>query len=397
VALFSYRAITMEGAAAEGLTEASDEKNVIEKLRAMGLLPLSIEVPREGLKRRIRLTSSKGQLLLFTTELSALLTAGLPLDRGLIILSEASDDDDMKGTTMSIVRSLREGRAFSEALREHPRVFPRFYVNMIRAGEAAGVLDAILGKLKEFLESSRDLRESIVSATIYPVMLLGTGGVAITILLTFVLPKFSVIFADMGKSLPTTTQMLLALSGTLRAYWWAVLSAAILVWAAASRYIKTDRGRHGWDALKLRVLGSMIRKLETARFSRTLGTLLGGGVPLTEAINNARDVIGNQAIAAALSEASQAVREGKGIGITLAGTNALPSLAVSMIRVGEETGQLEAMLLQIATLYEGSLKGAVKRFVSLLEPALIVFMGLVIGFIVISMLSAIFSITDLPV
>ena len=303
----------------------------------------------------------------------------------------------MKETIRGLVKSLREGHSFSDALGEHPRVFPRFYVNMIRAGEAGGVLDLILGKLKEFLDSSRELRESIVSAMIYPVILLGMGGVSIVILLTFVLPRFSVIFADMGKSLPMTTRMLLSFAGGLKNYWWLALSGAVVFWAAAVRYLRSDGGRYRWDSLKLKVLGPIVRKLETARFCRTLGTLLGGGVPLIDAINNAKDVLGNQVIAAAMSGASQAVREGKGLGVTLAHTDTLPTLAVSMIRVGEETGQLEAMLLQIATLYESSLKEAVKRFVSLLEPALIVGMGLIVGFIVVSMLSAIFSITDLPV
>jgi general secretion pathway protein F len=268
---------------------------------------------------------------------------------------------------------------------------------MIRAGEAGGVLDLILVKLKEFLESARDLRESIMSAMIYPIILLGTGGVSIAVLLTFVLPKFSVIFADLGRSLPVTTQMLLGFSSMLRSYWWAVIAAIALSWAAVSSYIRSDGGSYQWDALKLSVLGGIIRKLETARFCRTLGTLLGGGVPLIEAIKNAKEVLGNRVIASAIAEASQGVREGKGIGMTLASTNVLPTLAISMIKVGEETGQMEAMLLQIATLYENGLREAVKRFVSLLEPALIVGMGLVVGFIVISMLSAIFSITDLPV
>jgi general secretion pathway protein F len=267
---------------------------------------------------------------------------------------------------------------------------------MVRAGEAGGVLNLILAKLREFLESSRDLRESIVSAMIYPVILFGTGGACIAVLLTFVLPRFSVIFADLGKSLPATTQMLLTFSGALRAYWWLILAGMGLSSAAVLQYVRSVGGRYRWDSLKLKVMGTVIRKLE-ARFCRTLGTLLGGGVPLIEAINNAKAVLGNRVIVESISGLSQAVREGKGLGMTLIGTDTFPTLAISMIRVGEETGQLDAMLLQIATLYENSLREAVKRFVSLLEPILIVCMGLIVGFIVISMLSAIFSITDLPV
>jgi general secretion pathway protein F len=211
-----------------------------------------------------------------------------------------------------------------------------------------------------------------------------------------VLPKFSVIFAELGSSLPLPTQVLLKFSNALKSYWWIVLSVMIAGWIIFKNYIKSDTGRYNWDAFKLKLMGEVIRKLETARFCRTLGTLLRSGVPLLQALNNARDVINNQVIASAIDAVSAGAKEGKGIAVPLSSANVFPPLALSMIKVGEETGQLDNMLMKVASTYEKSLNVAIKRFVSLLEPAMILSMGLIIGFIVISMLMAIFSITELP-
>jgi general secretion pathway protein F len=396
VAIFSYRATTMEGAIVEGAIEAADEKSAIERLKNSGIIPLKVAAPEEGIKKRITLRSSKTDLLTFTTELSSLLSAGLPLDRSLNILSEISESKEMKNIIQSILKSIREGSSFSDALQRHPKVFPRLYINMIRAGEAGGVLDVVLDKLNEFLESSKELKEHVLSVMIYPIILIVTGGISIIILLTYVLPKFSVIFAELGSSLPLPTQVLLRFSNALKSYWWIVLSVIIAGWIIFKNYIKSDTGRYNWDAFKLKLMGEVIRKLETARFCRTLGTLLRSGVPLLQALNNARDVINNQVIASAIDAVSSGAKEGKGIAIPLSSANVFPPLALSMIKVGEETGQLDNMLMKVASTYEKSLNVAIKRFVSLLEPIMILSMGLVIGFIVISMLMAIFSITELP-
>ena len=380
----------------EGVLEAPDEMTAIERLRNTGVIPLKVASPREGIKRRFSLRSSRGDLLTFTTELSALLGAGLPLDRGLNILSEISESGEMKNIIQSILRAIREGSSFSDALQKHPRVFPKIYVNMIRAGEAGGVLDVVLDKLNEFLETSKELKEHIFSAMIYPTILIATGGASIIILLTYVLPKFSVIFAELGSSLPVPTQIVLTFSNLLESYWWAVLLAAIGLWLTLRNFIRSPGGKYKWDAFKLKLLGEVITKIETARFSRTLGTLLKSGVPLLQALNNAKDVIENQVIAAAIDRVSKGAKEGKGIAVPLSDAQVFPPLALSMIKVGEETGQLDTMLLKVAFTYEKSLRLAVKRVVSFLEPAMILGMGLIIGFIVVSMLMAIFSITELP-
>ncbi len=396
MAIFSYRATTMEGTIVEGAIEASDEKSAIERLKNTGVIPLRVAAPEEGIKKRIILRSSKVNLLTFTTELATLLGAGLPLDRSLNILSSISESKDMKNIVESILKSIREGSSFSDALQRHPKLFPRLYINMIRAGETGGVLDVVLDKLNEFLESSKELKEHIFSVMIYPTILIITGGISIIVLLTYVLPKFSVIFAELGGSLPLPTQILLTFSNILKSYWWIVLSVLITGWIIFRNYIKSDTGRYKWDAFKLKMMGEVIRKLETARFCRTLGTLLKSGVPLLQALNNARDVISNKVIASAIDAVSAGAKEGKGIAIPLSDADAFPPLALSMIKVGEETGQLDNMLLKVASTYEKSLNTAIKRFVSLLEPAMILIMGLFIGFIVISMLVAIFSITELP-
>jgi general secretion pathway protein F len=396
VATFSYRATTREGAIVEGILDAADEKAAVERLKNTGVIPIKIAAPREGMKRRFTLRSSKGDLLTFTTELSALLGAGLPLDRSLNILSDISENKEMKSVIHSILKSIREGSSFSEALLQHPRVFPKIYVNMIRAGEAGGVLDVVLDKLNEFLETSKELKDTIFSAMIYPTILSATGGISIIILLTYVLPKFSVIFAELGSSLPLPTQIVLAFSNFLKTFWWVALLLVIGTWFILRMYIKSPAGRYTWDSFKLKLLREVVTKIETARFSRTLGTLLKSGVPLLQALNNSKDVVSNQVIASAIDRVSKGAKEGKGIAVPLSDTGVFPPLALSMIKVGEETGQLDTMLLKVASTYEKSLRLAVKRFVGFLEPAMILGMGLIIGFIVVSMLMAIFSITELP-
>ncbi len=395
MAVYTYKATTTEGAIVEGVVEALDEKTAIEKIRDSGFIPLRISVPEEE-RKRFTIRSAKGDVLTFTIELSVLLSAGLPLDRSLNILSEISESAEMKGIVQSILKSIRGGSSFSEALRMHPKVFSNLYVNVIKAGEASGAIDAVLEKLGEFIESTKELKDSIFSAMIYPAILFVTGGLSIVVLLTYVLPKFSTIFAELGGALPLPTQILLFVSNTLKELWWVGLLFLTGIWLVVRSYIRSDYGRYRWDALKLKLLGDIIRKLETARFCRTLGILLKSGVPLIQALNNAKDVIGNQVMAFAVDNVLKGVRGGKGIAVTLSESNVFPSLAISMIKVGEETGQLDNMLMKVSATYEKSLRASIKRFVSFLEPATILGMGLIIGFIVVSMLMAIFSITDLP-
>lgn len=396
MAVFSYRATNLDGSVSEGVIEAADERTAIERLKDSGLIPLRITTPKEGFLKRFAIGRAKGDILTFTTELSALLKAGLPLDRSLNILSELSESKTMKEIIRSVLQSIREGLSFSDALQRHPRVFPQLYVNMVRAGEAGGVLDIVLDKLREFLESTKELKDNLISAMIYPVILMVTGITSIIILLVYVLPKFSMIFSEMGATLPLPTRIVIGISKTFADYWWVVLLLIIGGVLLFRNYIKSEDGRYKWDRIKLKLLGDIIRRLETARFTRTLGTLLSSGVPLLQALSNSKGTINNRVIASVIDTVSKDAKEGKGISAPLSRTGVFPPLAISMIRVGEESGQLDTMLLQIAETYEISLRATLKRFLSLLEPAMILFMALIIGFIVLSMLMAIFSITQLP-
>jgi general secretion pathway protein F len=396
VPIFSYTATTMEGSVIEGVIEAAEEKSAVEKLKNTGVIPLKLAAPKEESVGRFWRRSAKGDVLTFTTEISALLSAGLPLDRSLNILADISESKEMKSVIQSILKSIREGSAFSDALQRHPKIFSKLYVSMIRAGEVGGVLDVVLDKLGEFLETSKELKDHVISAMVYPVILVVTGGASIIVLLTFVLPRFTVIFAELGSALPLPTQILLSFSNALKSYWWLILLAFVAGWVLFRSYVKSSSGRYRWDAFKLKMAGDVVRKLETARFCRTLGTLIKSGVPLLQALNNAKEVLTNQVIASAIDSVSKGTKEGKGIAVPLSETRVFPPLALSMIKVGEETGQLDTMLLKVATTYEKGLREALKRFMSLLEPLMILTMGLVIGFIVVSMLMAIFSITDLP-
>lgn len=392
--IFSYKATTREGDVLEGFIDAVDERSVIEILKNKGIIPLKVTAQEK--KKGISIKSSRADLLTFTSELSALLGAGLPLDRSLNILSEISESKEMREIVLSVLKSIREGSSFSDALQKHPKIFPKIYVSMIRAGEAGGVLDIVLDKLNEFLESSKELKEHIVSSMIYPSILTVTGILSIIVLLTYVIPKFTAIFSEIGVSLPLPTQILLIISNGIKSYWWIFLSSLFLFSLAIKAYIRTEEGRYKWDAIKLRLLGDVIRKLETARFCRTLGTLLKSGVPLLQALNNSKEVIGNQVIARTINSIAKGIKEGKGIALPLSEANVFPHLALSMIKVGEETGKLDVMLLKVASIYEKGLKVSIKRFIGLLEPAMILTMGLLIGFIVVSMLMAIFSITEVP-
>ena len=395
---FSYRATTMTGETIEGVIEAVDERGAIERIKNTGVIPLKVVAPgRGGLKGRIGFRRPGSDLLTFTTELSVLLGAGLPLDRSLNILSEISEGKEMKEMVGSILKSIREGGSFSDALEKHPKAFPRLYVSMIRAGEAGGVLDVVLDRLNEFLESTKELKDHVFSAMIYPAILTLTGGASIIILLVFVLPRFSVMFADLGGSVPLPAKVLLGVSNALQTYWWVALACLALTWIVLRAHIRSSSGRYRWDSLKLTLIGDVVRKLETARFCRTLGTLLHSGVSFMQALHNSKDVIGNQAMASGLNGVVKGAKEGEGLAAPLARSGVFPPLALSMIKVGEETGQLDAMLIRVAVAYEKSLREAVKRFLGFIEPAMILIMGLVIGFIVISMLMAIFSITDLPI
>jgi len=405
---YQYRATDSAGKVINGSMGADGEKGVVEELHRMGLVPIRITLSRgKGGRFNIDVSAqilsifkgvSNRDLLVFTQDLATLLQAGLPVDRALSIMIGAAEKEKMKEVVGDILKTVQGGGYLSDALAKHPRVFSRFYVNMVRAGEVGGVLEAVLGRLGEFLESSQDLKDYIKSAMVYPIFLVGVGGLSIIILMTFVIPKFSVMFADMGQAIPLSTRFLLGVSEGLRLYWWAILGVMILAFFFMRRYARTPAGRMKLDRSKMNlpVVGGLVKKAEVARFARTLGTLTKSGVPILQALLLVKDIMGNRVIANAMEKVHERVKEGERLSRPLSDSNMFPSLAIQMITVGEETGKLDAMLLRVAENYEKMVRDMVKRLISFLEPAMILAMGLVVGFVVISMLMAIFSMNEMP-
>src|SRR5438128_4976266 len=284
--VFRYKAVNAHGAYSEGQLDAADTRAAVYRLQSMGLIPVSIEEPagrRSARSKGIALQRvSKKDILFFTEELSTLVHAGLPLDRSLTVAAELASKPALRNVIHDVLKQIKAGKSLAESLSAHPRHFTRLYVNMVRAGEAGGVLDVILTRLVEFERSADELRSYLISALIYPILLTGVGFASISILLYFVIPKFASIFEEMGAAIPPATMVMLWLSKMTRTYWW-VAVGSIAATVTAIRYsIQTPRGRRVWDALKLKVpgLGTTILKMEMARFSRTLGTLLASSAPL---------------------------------------------------------------------------------------------------------------------
>lgn len=406
MAFYQYRAADHAGKIVEGVMEAEAEHSVVRRLHEMGCVPLRIALPgaHGGAERRVRrpLFSRRKvgqtQLLQFTRELATLLAAGLPLDRALSLLGNLVEGDEFKRVLGAVLEAVRAGKSLAASLGEHGDIFPKLYVNMIRAGEAGGILESVLRYLADYLESSQALKEEIKSALIYPMILVGASGVSLIVLFVYVVPRFSAMFKDVGKALPFMTKVVIDVSHLLTEYGWIVLLVVLASAAGAVYYWRTPDGRAECDRLCLRVwlLGDLVRKFETARFARTLSALLRGGVPLLEALGTVQGVVGNSLLARAIGQVQVRVREGRGMARPLGESGLFPPLAMNMIAVGEETGKLDGMLAEVASFYDQEVKRTTKRMTTLLEPALILGMGLVIGIVVISMLLAIFSINDLP-
>ena len=402
---YKYKASTLEGKIIEGTMDASDDGTVSLKLHEMGLIPVRIgSASRQSiLSREIEWPWSRKKvrrkdLLIFTQELHTLVHAGFPLDRSLAILSQLAESSAMADVVQTVLKQVKGGKSFSEALAEHPEIFPKVYVSMARAGEVGGALDEMLGRLASYLSTSEDLKSYIFGAMIYPVLLSVVGLVSVTILTLFVVPRFSSIFDDMGVPLPLPMAILSGLSSFLARFWWLVVVAIIIIGFYFKRFLESDQGRLRWDRWMLRIplLGVVLRKVEVARFSRTLGTLLHGGVPLLQSMNIVRDIIGNQSISRTIEPIRNGIKKGEGIAQPMKQSGVFPPLALHLIEVGEESGKLDGMLTQVAEVYDTEVRSSIKNLIAFFEPALILLMGIIIGAIVVSMLMAIFSINDIP-
>jgi type II secretion system protein F len=406
---YSYRATTAEGRVVEGVMEADAEATVVTSLRSQGYIPLYVGTKGKAAgRRRIPLPRLpdpstwrgrvKGRdLMVFTRELATLLRAGMPLDRSLQSLAGLTENERLKTVVANVLMQVQEGKSLSKALAEHARVFPPLYVNMIRAGEVGGVMESVLERLADYLESSEKARDEIRSAMTYPLILAFVGSASIVILLVYVLPKFATVFNDMGATMPTSTRVVMALSSGLQSYWWVAALVIVGTVVGFRRYTATEAGRLSFDRFKLNVplFGDLIRKVQVARFARTLGTMLKGGVPLIQSLEIVRAIVNNSVIMRALVAVQKDVSEGKGLAQPLERTGVFPALSLQMVAVGEETGRLDDMLIIVSDHYDRDVTNAVARLMSMLEPAMLLLMGLVTGFIVIAMLSAVFSVNDM--
>lgn len=403
MATFSYRAVGKGGNLVGGVLEGTDDKAVALKLQDMGLIPIEIGTKGErrswelNLAWRFSQVSSK-DIMFFTQELSTLVNAGLPLDRSLTICKELSEKPAVRSIVDQILQGIKQGRTFADSLSAHPRAFSKLYVNMVRAGEASGSLPLVLDRLVEFQQSADELKSYLISSLIYPGLLSVVGAGSVVILLNFVIPKFAQVFQDAGQSLPLPTQVLLTLSELSKSYGWVLLLVAGGACFAFSRWVATPQGRWLWDHFKLRVwlLGEVLRKIEVARISKTLGTLVHNAVPLVHSLNIVREISGNAVVSKAIAEIADGVKKGEGVARPMERTGVFPPLAVHLIEVGEETGRLDAMLLELSRVYDKEVRSAIKNLIALFEPTMILAMAVVVGIIVISMLLAIVSINDVP-
>ncbi|ERI51685.1 type II secretion system F family protein [Pseudomonas sp. AOB-7] len=403
--LYHFRAVSDGGETQQGQLEAPDEQAVLAQLHARGLIPLEISTGRSWqglLQLDIREVLQRGQsprqVLAFTQHLASLLHAGVPLDRALEIMLRVSDDVRLRRLIEPIQEGVRRGASLSRVLGERPELFSSFYISMVQAAEVAGDLADGLGNLAYYLERSKTLRDKLVSALIYPLILLLVSVASLLIILTYVIPQFRQLFDDMGASLPLSTSVVIAIAETLRQQGpWLLLALLGGLWLLR-RALRQADFRQRWDALMLRLplLGGLRQRIETARFTRSLGTLLKGGVPLLQALGIARQTLGNLLMVEQVGLAAENLKQGRQLAAPLLATGLFPALAMQMIQVGEETGRLDEMLLKVADTYDHEVEVAMQRLVAVLEPLLIVGLGLMIAGIILSVLVAIMSITEIP-
>lgn len=403
--VFAYRAVAADGTMTKGSIEALTREAVVGQLRQRRLLPLAISAPGESAPGAKSWTDISFQFRglgphreIFARTLSTLLSAGIPVDRSLALTGELIDSKPLRATLAQMLRSVREGKSLGAAMESHPRVFPPFYVSMVRAGEASGDLPGIFLQLADYQAATNDLRGQLSSALVYPMLLLVVGTAAVLFLLQFVVPKFAVVFQESGAALPLPTQILMSASNFLRSTWWFWLIAVPVLAVMLIRFLRAGRGRQWWDTALLSVpkAGMVVQRVLVARFARSLGSLLRGGVPMLRSLEISGQVIDNRKLEGAVNHAALGVKQGRGLAAPLRESGAFPQLLVHLVGVGEEAGRLDGMLLHVAEVYEREARTAIKSLVALFEPLMILGIGIVVGTIVISILLAVFSINQIP-
>jgi general secretion pathway protein F len=345
------------------------------------------EIDLGGLVQRVQ----PQEVAVFTRQLATLLRAGIPLAEALGALSEQSDNKKFEVILTGVRQKVNEGSSLADTLGQHPKIFPELYTNMVRSGEAAGNLDAVLSRLADFLDAQHALRSKVSSAMTYPIIMMVLGSGIMGLLLVVVVPKITSIFEDVGKSLPWNTNLLIFVSDTVASYWWLLFLVGGLGYWAFRSWVRRPKGRATVDRLKLRVwlIGPLVRYVGVARFARTLSTMLAAGVPVLTALEIVKRVLNNVVLEKVVDEARDAIREGESIAAPLKRSGQFPSMMVHMIAVGERSGQLETMLENVAVAYERDVDGKVARLTTVLSPLLIVIMAMAVGFIVLSILQPI--------
>ena len=404
--MFDYKAVSPDGALHEGRMDSLSRDAVIAKIQLSGQIPISADgvsdvsrafkaaYKKEGNSKKI----SQIHIYRFTQALASLIQSGVALDRALEILISVEENSSIKAMAQDIQKSVREGKSLSKALEAQGGAFTKFYISMIKTAEASGNMADCLSRLSDYMKNSKALKDKVVSALVYPVILTVVAGISLLIIMTYVVPQFAPLFEDMGDALPTSTRIILSLSETVQEY--SVYGVVVLLLAIIAMKIEltSPKNRKKYDRLVLTIplLGDLIRKIEMARFSRSLGTLLNGGVPLLNGLSIAREVVGNGCMQQDLQLAIDRLKEGSLISDSLLSSPHFPRLAVQMMKVGEESGNMDSMLLEIADSYDGEVSMQMQRLLMVLEPLLIITLGIAIAGIIISVLVGIVSINDLP-
>lgn len=406
MAAYFFRAASLEGDITEGIVDGSNRESVVELIQSQGRIPIRVELKTETPEKKLSKSSNsffrrrkKDQILTFTRELSTLLKAGLSLDKSLSLLIEVNSADPYSQVLANLQDKIKSGATFADALESEGGEFPSIYVSLVRAGELGGALETVLERLADHLERSSELRESLKSAMIYPMILVVVAISSIILLLTYVIPQFKELFEGMGSSLPMSTAIVLQAGDFVKHQGWIVLLVIFLVVMLIRYQLRTPEGKLRWHrrVLSMPLLGGLVTRMEVAVFSRTLGTLLQNGIPMIKAISIVRETVQNRVITKSMDEVIKGLKEGGNLSSPLAESGYFPDFAVQMIRVGEESGEMEQMLLHVADIYDKEVNRELKRTLSLLEPILILVLGVIIAGVIMSILVAIMGINQMVV
>ena len=402
--VFQYKAATIDGEVLNGTLTGTSREQVVAQLQALGQIPIQVNESAQPGEKRVRIRRPRRARRITdqhisnaTRELATLLRAGLPLDRALSTLASLAEGDRMRLLLEDVRERVKGGATLADAMEAQEGVFSRFYLNLLRAGEAGGALEIVLERLAEHMEQSREIRDTLTSALIYPAILVFVAVVSIFILLGYVVPQFTELFEGVGQVLPLPTRITIATGEFLQNFGWVLVLLAV-AGAWFMRYqLSQPRTRYQWHArfLKLPMIGAIIVKIEVTRFARTLGMLMHNGVPLLKALGIVKDTVDNRVIADGLERVANSLKEGQSLAAPLAEIAHFPAFAVHMISVGEESGRLEEILQQVAQVYERETRTTIKRALALLEPVLILVLGVVIAGVIISILMAILGINQL--